>query len=115
MKQGIVILLMLGVTGIIFSSGCVQQKESQAPQTGKSAWMDIQLKDVATRNNFKISDFTVSPKKTQIIKKVTRYWNILISVSPKKTQIIKKVTRYRNILILGYALRNSYRANIKFT
>ncbi len=39
----------------------------------------------------------------------------LYAVSPKKTQIIKKVTRYRNILILGYALRNSYRANIKFT
>ncbi len=41
--------------------------------------------------------------------------NAVDTVSPKKTQIIKKVTRYRNILILGYALRNSYRANIKFT
>lgn len=61
MKQGIVILLILGVTGIIFSSGCVQQKESQAPQTGKPAWMDIQLKDVATGNNFKISDFKGKP------------------------------------------------------
>ncbi len=61
MKQGIVILLMLGVTGIIFSSGCIQQKSSQAPQTGKSEWMDMQLKDVATGNNFKISDFKGKP------------------------------------------------------
>jgi thiol-disulfide isomerase/thioredoxin len=64
MKQKRFIYLVFGIIGIIFLSGCIQQSPpKEAPQTGgvKSAWMDIQLKDIATGNNFKISDFKGKP------------------------------------------------------
>lgn len=66
MKKKILIgLLTLGIIGIILSSGCIQQKPAEAPQTGvkknASAWMDIPLKDVTTGNQFKISDFKGKP------------------------------------------------------
>lgn len=61
MKQKLLIILVFGIIGVILSSGCLQQKPTEAPPKDKSAWMDIELKDAATGNTFKISDFKGKP------------------------------------------------------
>ncbi len=62
MRRKLIVLLVLGVIGVILSSGCIQQKPSEVSQGAKkSAWMDMPLKDVTTGNQFKISDFKGKP------------------------------------------------------
>lgn len=63
MRRKLIVLLALGVIGVILSSGCIEQKPPEVSQTGtaKPTWMDIELKDAATGNTFKISDFKGKP------------------------------------------------------
>ena len=66
MKLKLFVLLVLGIIGIIFSSGCIQQKSPEGTIqptgiTSAKAWMDIELKDVTTGNKFKLSDFKGKP------------------------------------------------------
>ncbi len=58
-------VLVVAVVGIVLLGGCAQQPPpaptpTPTPQTA-SAWMDIELTDVATGQTFKISDFKGKP------------------------------------------------------
>ncbi len=56
-------IVVVALVGSIFAGGCAQQTAltpSVAPPAA-SAWMDIELTDVATGQTFKISDFKGKP------------------------------------------------------
>lgn len=55
-KVALILLITLFVAGL---SGCLSEPASQ--RGGRSAWMDIELTDVATGETFKISDFAGRP------------------------------------------------------
>ncbi len=56
-------IVVMTLVGSIFAGGCAQQTDqtpSVAPPSA-SAWMDIELTDVATGQTFKINDFKGKP------------------------------------------------------
>ncbi len=57
------LVVVIGVVGIIFAGGCAQPTAPTPPvaSPAASAWMDIELTDVATGQTFKISDFKGKP------------------------------------------------------
>lgn len=67
-QERLFVMLAFGLVGVILLSGCVQQppsEEASVPQVKEmksaTAWIDVALTDVATGNDFKISDFKGKP------------------------------------------------------
>jgi len=67
-QERLFVMLAFGLVGVILLSGCVQQppsEEASVPQVNEmkseTAWMNLELADVATGQKFKISDFKGKP------------------------------------------------------